>query len=221
MDLLVVAQLVAYVASVVSVVMVAPQIVRTARHPHLGGVSPWSWAITAVACSLWLVYGVRTASVPQIPGNVFLVAGAFALVLLVPAEWSRARRAATLFSVAVVLLLFSTYFSPEQVGFLAFGIGLFGVWPQVFETVWLRRGMGPSALSMSSQVLKVVGQVLWFTYAVMATDIPVVVASIVALSSNIVIAAVEASRRRAVDAIELTLLEEAWVAERDLVADAA
>jgi hypothetical protein len=55
----------------------------------------------------------------------------------------------------------------------------------------------------------------------MATDIPVVVASIVALSSNVVIAAVEASRRRAVDAIELTLLEEAWVAERDLVADAA
>jgi uncharacterized protein with PQ loop repeat len=191
------ALLLAYLGSAVGVLMVAPQIVRTVKHPHLGGVSPWSWAITVVACTLWLTYGLRAGSMPQVPGNVFLISGAVAIVLLVPAEWSRARRAWSLLGVTATLVLFSTYLSPEQVGFFAFGIGLFAVWPQLFETVWLRRGMGPSALSMSSQVLKVVGQVLWLTYAVIAIDAPVIVAAVVALSTNAVIAVVEAGRRRA------------------------
>lgn len=202
MELHTFAQLLAYAGSAVGVVMVAPQIVRTVKHPHLGGVSPWSWAITVVACTLWLTYGLRSGSIPQVPGNVFLVSGAVAIVLLVPAEWSRARRAWALLGVTSTLVLFSTYLSPEQVGFFAFGIGLFAAWPQVFETVWLRRGMGPSALSMTSQVLKVVGQALWLSYAVLAVDAPVIVAAVVALSTNALIALVEASRRRAVHSSE-------------------
>ena len=201
MDLSTFALMLAYAGSVVGVLMVAPQIVRTVKNPHLGGVSPWSWAITAVACTLWLTYGLRSGSVPQVPGNVLLVSGAFAIVLLVPAEWSRARRAWSLLGVTATLVLFSTYLSPEQVGFFAFGIGLFAVWPQLFETLWLRRGMGPSALSMSSQVLKVVGQMLWLSYAILAVDTPVIVAATVALSSNAVIAAVEHSRRRGVEPV--------------------
>jgi uncharacterized protein with PQ loop repeat len=213
-DLSTFAQLLAYAGSAVGVAMVAPQIVRTVKHPHLGGVSPWSWAITVVACTLWLTYGLRSGSIPQVPGNVFLVSGAVAIVLLVPAEWSRSRRAWTLFGVTGTLVLFSTYLSPEQVGFFAFGIGLFAVWPQLFETVWLRRGMGPSALSMSSQVLKVVGQVLWLSYAIIAVDTPVVVAAVVAVSTNAVIAVVEHSRRRGVEPVAASY-------ERELVADAA
>ena len=201
MDLSTFAQLLAYAGSAVGVAMVAPQIVRTVKHPHLGGVSPWSWAITVVACTLWLTYGLRSGSIPQVPGNVFLVSGAVAIVLLVPAEWSRSRRAWTLLGVTGTLVLFSTYLSPEQVGFFAFGIGLFAVWPQLFETVWLRRGMGPSALSMSSQVLKVVGQVLWLSYAIIAVDTPVIVAAVVAVSTNAVIALVEHSRRRGVEPV--------------------
>lgn len=215
MDLSTFAQLLAYAGSAVGVAMVAPQIVRTVKHPHLGGVSPWSWAITVVACTLWLTYGLRSGSIPQVPGNVFLVSGAVAIVLLVPAEWSRSRRAWTLFGVTGTLVLFSTYLSPEQVGFFAFGIGLFAVWPQLFETVWLRRGMGPSALSMSSQVLKVVGQVLWLSYAIIAVDTPVIVAAVVAVSTNAVIAVVEHSRRRGVEPVA------AATYERELVADAA
>jgi len=207
-DLHTFALLLAYAGSAVGVVMVAPQIVRTVKHPHLGGVSPWSWAITVVACTLWLTYGLRSGSMPQVPGNVFLVSGAVAIVLLVPAEWSRARRAWSLLGITATLVLFSTYLSPEQVGFFAFGIGLFAVWPQLFETVWLRRGMGPSALSMSSQVLKVVGQFLWLSYALLAVDSPVIVAAVVALSTNAVIAGVEASRRRAVGTTEPLLADE-------------
>jgi uncharacterized protein with PQ loop repeat len=186
----------AYVASAIGVVMVAPQIQRIVRHPQLAGVSPWTWSITVVACTLWLTYGIRSGSLPQIPGNVFLVSGAVAIVLLVPAGWSRPRRAAALAATTASLVAVSTRLSPEQVGFLAFSIGLTGMWPQVFETVWLRRGLGPSSLSLSSSALKVASQSLWLSYAVLSVDVPVMVAATLALTTNGVVTAVEASRRR-------------------------
>ena len=34
--------------SAIGVAMVIPQILRIVRHPHMGGVSPWTWAITVL-----------------------------------------------------------------------------------------------------------------------------------------------------------------------------
>ncbi len=187
----------AYLGSAIGVAMVVPQILRIVRHPHMAGVSPWTWAITAVACSTWLAYGLRTGSLPQIPGNVLLISGAVAIVLLVPAAWSRRRRAAALIVSVLAIVTFSTHLAPEAVGFLAFGIGLVGVWPQVFETLWLRRGMGPSALSLTSNTLKIGSQLCWLSFALLTTDIPVIVSATLALTTNSVITAVEAARRRA------------------------
>jgi len=187
----------AYVASAVGVAVVAPQIQRIVRHPQLSGVSPWTWSITVVACSLWVTYGVRTGSVPQVPGNILLISGAVAIVLLVPARWSRPRRAGVLAATALSMIAVSTRLSPEQVGFLAFAIGITGMWPQLTETVWQRRGLGPSSLSLSSSALKLVSQTLWLSFAVLTTDVPVIVAAVVTLSANGVVATVEASRRRA------------------------
>lgn len=190
------AQDLAYVASAVGVIVVAPQIQRIVRFPHLAGVSPWTWSITVVACSLWLTYGLRSGSMPQVPGNVLLISGAVAIVLLVPARWSRWRRAAALGLMAVSLVAVSTQLSPEQVGFLAFAIGLTGMWPQVTETVWQRRGLGPSSLSLSSSALKILSQTLWLSFALLTTDVPVIAAAVVTLTANGLVAAVEASRRR-------------------------
>ena len=190
------AQDLAYVASAVGVIVVAPQIQRIVRYPHLAGVSPWTWSITVVACSLWLTYGLRSGSMPQVPGNILLISGAVAIVLLVPARWSRRRRAAALALMAVSLIAVSTQLSPEQVGFLAFAIGLTGMWPQVTETVWQRRGLGPSSLSLSSSALKLLSQTLWLSFAVLTTDVPVIVAAVFTLTANVLVAAVEASRRR-------------------------
>ena len=162
----------------------------------MGGVSPWTWAITATSCVLWMTYGVRTGSLPQIPGNVLLVSGAVAIVLLVPAAWSRGRRALLLAGVTGSLVLASTQLAPEQVGFLAFGIGVFGMWPQVYETVWARRGMGPSAISLTSQGLKLASQACWITFALLTLDVPVIVSALMALSTNAVVTTVELARRR-------------------------
>jgi uncharacterized protein with PQ loop repeat len=189
------AQLLAYTGSAIGVTMVIPQILRILRNPTMGGVSPWTWAITSTACVLWMTYGVRSHSVPQIPGNVLLISGAVAIVLLVPAAWSRRSRAVLLACVMTALVLGSTRLTPEQVGFLAFGIGVCGMWPQVYETVWARRGMGPSAISLTSNALKIGSQVCWFSFAMLTTDAPVIVSALMALATNGIVTAVELGRR--------------------------
>ena len=203
----------AYLGSALGVAMVAPQILRIVRHPHLPGVSVWRWSITVVACSLWLTYGVRSGSLPQIPGNILLISGAVAIVLLVPTAWGRRRRALALAAVTTAGVIASTWLSAAEVGFLAFGIGLCGMWPQVYETVWRRRGLGPSSLSLTSTGLGMVSQLLWLMFAVLTLDVPVIVAAIVALSTNTVVTLVEASRRRTPSA--------APALERDLVPEPA
>jgi uncharacterized protein with PQ loop repeat len=186
----------AYLGSAIGVVMVMPQILRTLANPQLAGVSPWTWALTSISCTLWLTYGLRSGSLPQIPGNVLLVSGAVAIVLLVPAAWSRAHRALALGGTGLALVLTSSQLSPQDVGFLAFGIGLFGMWPQVYETVWARRGLGPSAISLTSSGLKIASQVCWLSFAILTTDLPVAVAGVMALTTNGTVALVEWGRRR-------------------------
>ncbi|HSO05489.1 MAG TPA: hypothetical protein VLQ92_13470, partial [Candidatus Limnocylindrales bacterium] len=122
MDIHTFALALAYLGSAIGVVMVMPQILRIVANPHLAGVSPWTWALTSISCTLWLTYGLRSGSLPQVPGNVLLIAGAVAIVLLVPAGWSRSRRALALGGGVLTLVLASTQPSPQDVGFLAFGI---------------------------------------------------------------------------------------------------
>jgi uncharacterized protein with PQ loop repeat len=197
MDAHTLAHSLAYLGAAIGVVMVMPQILRIVGHPDMGGVSPWTWSLVAVSSALWLTYGVRSDSLPQIPGNMLLIAGAVTIVLLVPAVWSRRRRAGSLTVTALLLLLASTRLAPDQVGFLAFSISMVGVWPQVYETVWARRGLGPSAISLTSNGLRVAAQVCWLTFAVMTMDLPVLAGAVMALSANTVITSVELGRRRA------------------------
>jgi uncharacterized protein with PQ loop repeat len=198
----------AYLGSAIGVVMVMPQILRIVANPHLDGVSPWTWALTSVSCTLWLTYGLRSGSLPQIPGNVLLITGAVAIVLLVPAAWSRSHRALALGGTGLALVLASTRLSPQDVGFLAFGIGLFGMWPQVYETVWARRGLGASAISLTSIGLKIASQVSWLTFAVLTTDLPVAVAGVMSLTTNGLVASVELGRRRGAPVANLGLAPE-------------
>jgi uncharacterized protein with PQ loop repeat len=74
---------IAYAASVLGVASVVPQILRTIRHPHMAGVAPLSYAVSILACSGFMIYGLRADVIPQIPGNVLLVSGSIAIVLLV------------------------------------------------------------------------------------------------------------------------------------------
>ena len=90
-----------YLGATLGVGMVVPQIVRTLRNRHLTGVSPLSWSLTVLACFTWLTYGLRTAEVPQIPGNVLIVSGSVVIVLLVPSAVSTRLRALRLAGAAL------------------------------------------------------------------------------------------------------------------------
>ncbi|HEU4676712.1 MAG TPA: hypothetical protein VFS29_12025, partial [Motilibacteraceae bacterium] len=149
----------AAVGATLGVVMVVPQVVRIVRHPQLGGVSPVSWSLTALGCSVWLTYGLRTWTVPQIPGNVLLVAGAALVVLLVPSAVTRARRALNLAAVAAALLAVAMTMPARDVGYLAFCVGLCSSWPQVAESVTTWRAGRCSGVSVPTWVLKAGSQV--------------------------------------------------------------
>jgi uncharacterized protein with PQ loop repeat len=193
-DLLV--QSLAYLGAVLGVAMVVPQVVRTVRHPALSGVSPVAWSLTVLACSTWLTYGVRTATVPQIPGNVLLVSGAVAIVLLVPSVWSRRRRALLLGAVWSLVMLLAWTMPPGWVGYFALVVGLFSAWPQVYDSVaGLRAGTGESGVSITTWSIKVVSQTSWLVYAVATAQVAVTISATVALSTALLLVAVESYRR--------------------------
>jgi uncharacterized protein with PQ loop repeat len=181
-----------YVGAAVGVVMVVPQILRTLRHPTLGGVSPVAWSLTTLGCLMWLTYGVRTATAQQIPGNILLVTGAVAIVLLVPSAVTRHQRALRLGAAALGLLIVAFVLPPRAVGYLALSIGLFSAWPQVYDSVVTWRAGVRSGVSLTTWTLKAVSQVCWLSYAVAASDVPVTISATTALSTAVVLLALEA-----------------------------
>ncbi len=185
----------AYLGATLGVAMVLPQLSRTMRHPSLPGVSALSWGLTAVACLAWLGYGVRTATMPQIPGNILLITGAVAVVLLVPSPWSRSRRALSLGTSAAAILALAVVLPAQTIGYVAFAIGLVSAWPQLVESFANWRSGGESGLSLTTWSVKLASSSCWLAYALLATDLPVAVASAFGMTANIAVFGMEASLR--------------------------
>jgi uncharacterized protein with PQ loop repeat len=186
-----------YLGATFGVSMVLPQIARTFRDRGVGGVSALSWALTAIACFSWMLYGVRTHEMPQIPGNILLASGACVIVLAVPARLPVARRAAALLGAAVLILGFAAVAAPAYLGYLALSIGLVSAWPQTLESIARARSGGESAVSVSAWTLRAMSQICWLGYAVVLHDVPVTVAASVTLTSAVALLLVEVRRQAA------------------------
>ncbi len=186
-----------YLGAGFGVVMIVPQVIRVLRYPTKTGVSALSWSVTAVSCLAWLTYGIRTASAPQIPGNILLVIGASAVVLLVPGRRSRGHRAALLTAAAVVVLALAWSLSPAATGYLAFAIGLFSGLPQVYESIGNWKARLTSGVSITTWTLRTTSQICWLAYGVLATDVPVIVGASVGLASATTLVALERTARLA------------------------
>jgi uncharacterized protein with PQ loop repeat len=184
-----------YLGATLGVSMVVPQIVRIVRHPALPGVSPLSWAMTSLACLSWMTYGIRTGSTPQIPGNILLVSGAIAVVLLASAPMPRHRRALLIASAAGALLTVAWLIPAHSVGYLAFAVGLFCPWPQLFDSIGNWREHLNSGVSVGAWGLRIGSQVCWLAYALGADDVPVGIACTVAMSTAIATVAFELAAR--------------------------
>ena len=195
MQLHLVAEASGYLGSVLGVAMVVPQIVRTYRDRTLPGVSAMAWALTALSCLTWLCYGVRTAELPQIPGNVLLVSGAVVVVLAVPSATAVGLRAAGLAGAAAVLVTAAFVIPPPAVGLVGFGIGLTSGLPQI--VVSLGRREGTSAVSLLTWALRVASQACWLFFALSVGDRVVAVSAAFLLTSASLVLVTEMVRQPA------------------------
>jgi uncharacterized protein with PQ loop repeat len=199
-----------YLGSALGVTMVVPQILRTLRDRQLPGVSALSWALTAIACTTWLFYGIRTAEVPQIPGNVLLVSGAVAVVLLVPSRTTRGIRALGLVVAAASIGLLAFVAPAAVIGGLGGMIGVVSGLPQLVRS--LRRTSAASAVSPLTWGLRVASQASWLSYGLMLHDFVVVLSATFLLTNALAVLLLETMRRPA------SVLTPVAVAEEPLAA---
>jgi uncharacterized protein with PQ loop repeat len=182
-----------YLGSALGVAMVVPQILRTLRNRRLPGVSALSWALTAMACTTWLFYGLRTAEIPQIPGNVLLVTGAVAIVLLVPSRTNPAVRAFGLAATAALLGGLAAVVPPAVIGSIGGLIGVVSGLPQLVSS--LRRTAAASAVSPLTWALRVASQASWLSYGLMLHDLVVAFSAVFLLTNALAVLLLETARR--------------------------
>ena len=182
-----------YLGSALGVAMVVPQILRTVRNRQLPGVSALSWALTASACTTWLLYGIRTAELPQIPGNVLLVSGAVAVVLLVPSRVTPLIRALGLGAAAASVGVLAYLAPPAVIGTVGGLIGVVSGLPQLVRS--LRRSGAQSAVSPLTWALRVASQAAWLSYGLMLHDLVVVFSATFLLTNALLVLLLETTRR--------------------------
>jgi uncharacterized protein with PQ loop repeat len=188
-----------YLGALLAVLMVLPQLVRTIRHRELRGVAPSSWGLMAVGCLAWLVYGIRTDSPTQIPGNVLLIGGAVAVVLLVPHAWTPARRGGALAAVGLVVVVAACSVPPLTAGFLALGISLTSALPQIAESYGNRRAPEAAGLSLVAWTMRLAANSCWIGHALLAHDLPILVAASMGFLTTSTVFALTVSSRMAAD----------------------
>ena len=182
-----------YLGSALGVAMVVPQILRTLRDRRLAGVSALSWALMAIACATWLLYGIRTAELPQIPGNVLLVSGAVVVVLLVPSRTSQPVRALGLAVAGALLGVLALVAPPAVIGGIGGAIGVVSGLPQLLRSA--RRTAAVSAVSPLAWGLRVASQACWLGFALLLHDVVVALSATLLLTNALLVLLLETARR--------------------------
>ncbi len=195
MSLTQVALFIGFAGATIGVMVVFPQIARILRNPGLSGVSAAAWSLTSLACMTWMIYGLRTHSAPQVPGNLLLVTGSVLIVLLAPNRVSPGRRGIRLAGVGGTVAAAALLLPARQDGYLAFGIGLVSAWPQVYDSISTWRAGRLSGVSLSAWGLRIASQVCWFSYALATGDRPVLIATVAMISTALTLILLEASAR--------------------------
>lgn len=184
-------QLIGYTAAAIGVSMLLPQVRRILRHPDLQGVSPLAWGLMATGCTLWTMYGIRIEQPVQVFGNVLLVTGALTVTLYAQNEMSARRRAVNVSLALLAAFALGMVLPATLVGFLAFGLGMFSMVPQVATSLRTYRARTVSGVSLPSFGLRILSQLCWLTFAIGTRDMPVVVSAVVALSAALIIVILE------------------------------
>jgi len=185
-----------YLGALLGVCMLIPQIARTFQNRHAPGVSPLTWALTAMASSSWLLYGLRAHEGPQLPGNALVAAGAVVILLAAPAPIGERRRAAMLAVAMLVLIGCAVLLSTAAVGLIAFSIGIMSALPQMVRSIAGLQGTTISAVSIPAWMLRAASQVCWLVFAVVEKDAIVFASAIFILGASLLVSVVERRRAR-------------------------
>jgi uncharacterized protein with PQ loop repeat len=204
-----------YLGAALGVLMVLPQIVRTVKNRSLPGVSVLTWALTALSCTTWMLYGLRAHELPQIPGNILMVTGSVVVVLAVPSAVAVRTRAIGLAAPAAVIGGLALVLPPVAIGLIGFVIALTSGLPQLAQSLRRQRGED-SAVSLPAWTLRAVSQVSWLVFAIVLHDVIVTISATFVLSSAIVVVISERRSRPAASLLETIATEVATGVVTDL-----
>jgi uncharacterized protein with PQ loop repeat len=185
-----------YMGAALGVSMVIPQVVRTLANRKLTGVSALSWAMLAFACTGWMLYGLKAHEMVQVPGNVLLVSGAVAVVLLVPARMPIPARVLSLAAGLSTYVWFASVVPAAITVSVAIAIGLSSSIPQVLQSL-RRSAHARSAVSLSTWWMRVASQACWLAFALIVHEWVVLVSALFTETCNVMVLVTE-SRRAAV-----------------------
>lgn len=157
-----------YVATLLGVAFIWPQVVRAYRHDTVEGLAPLGQVIGMMATVLWGVYGYATDRLPAVVSNInMILAIGCLLAIMVRHRVLRARVPIVGFVVTTYVAVMVGRESPEAVGVAAVVVGTPSIIPQVWRVLRSDRLYG---VSIPSNVLLMVMCATWFAYGVLERD---------------------------------------------------
>ena len=191
-----------YIGAVFVAMIAVPQLLKTMTDRRADGVSVSSWAMQGTGALTFLLYGCRIGSPPQIVGNILPAAGAAAIVILILKTrrvMSAAKAVAATAALATYLAILALALEPLVVGGVAVAMALICRWPQVMASLKSLRNHSASEVSKLTWAITILAMSFWMVYAVIAVDVPVILANIVGISASAIVLVSEMlnDRRRA------------------------
>lgn len=183
----------AYFGSALLALSAFPQLVEIARDRRADGVSSTTWLITLAAIVAWMWYGVKTGSIPQLPGNAIGGLSAAAIVALTWKIRGHGWWVTWVPVTALVMALSIMLALTPSVASAAAGIGLatIGRAPQAVESWRCLRIRAQTSVSIPTWLMITVGQASWLVYGLLAGDVPVIWVNVIVGSGAALIVALE------------------------------
>ncbi|MDO4784707.1 MAG: hypothetical protein Q3997_06445 [Propionibacteriaceae bacterium] len=158
-----------WVCGIASALSALPQLVRLLRARTSAGLSLLAWQLNAGVLWGWTAHGVLTVRHNLIWSNLFLACSMTAVVALIVLD----RRLAWTRSLTPVVALFAVLVAIEwNLGEVVFGLVVLGpgAFALVAQFVDLLRRPDLSGVSLPALAVNAMVQIMWFSWASLATD---------------------------------------------------
>jgi uncharacterized protein with PQ loop repeat len=170
--------------STIAIINAVPQPTRVWRLRNVEGLSPSTQALTLCTCVTWIIYGILRDDPTQVTANAAGLTGiVIVLAAMITFGSSRALRRALFPAAAYVLavIAMALTFGITPVAVLGAVLSVTFKLPQA-ALAW--REPGGEGISVTSFVIAALCNALWFSYALLAGDVPVAVTSCWGLAVN-------------------------------------